>query len=75
MLSCELLQLLYYSFSFYVILVQSGSSGALQLRKFDNLFIRENLVMTSAYDRTLTVQSLGEGEGSHESARRGRRML
>ena len=27
--------------------------------------------MTSAYDRTLTVQTLGEGEGSQESASRG----
>ena len=31
--------------------------------------------MTSAYDRTLTVQTLGEGEGSQESASRGRSML
>ena len=34
------------------------------LRKFGHLSIREKLVMTSAYDRTLTVQTLGEGEGS-----------
>ena len=27
--------------------------------------------MTSAYDRALTVQTLGEGEGSQESASRG----
>ena len=31
--------------------------------------------MTSAYDRTLTVQTLGEGEGGQESARRGTSML
>ena len=33
------------------------------LRKFVDLSIRQNLVMTRAYDRTLTVQTLGEGMG------------
>ena len=28
-----------------------------------NPMVKKNLVMTSAYDRTLTVQTLGEGEG------------
>ena len=31
------------------------------LRKFVDLSIRQNLVMTRAHDRTLTVQTLGEG--------------
>ena len=47
----------------------------LGLRKFGNPSIQEKLVMTSAYDRTLTVQTLGEGEGSQESAHQGRSML
>ena len=34
------------------------------LRKFVDLSIRQNLVMTRAYDRTLTVQTLGEGMGA-----------
>ena len=33
------------------------------LRKFVDLSIRQNLVMTRAYDRTLTVQTLVEGMG------------
>ena len=38
-------------------------SGATELRKFGNISIQETLVTTSAYDRTLTVQTLGEGGG------------
>ena len=53
----------------------SGTPGAREqkpiAKKFGNLSIRKNLVMTSACDRTLTVQTLGKGEGSQESARRG----
>ena len=37
--------------------------GSPLLRKFVNLSIRQNLVMTSAYDQTLTVQTLEEGMG------------
>ena len=50
----------------------SGAPGAGEqnpiAKKCGNLsIIRENLVMTSVYDRTLTVQTLGKGEGSQES--------
>ena len=54
---------------------QARASGAPQLRKFGNLSIRKSFVMTSAFSRTLTIQTLGEGEGSQESARWGRSML
>ena len=43
------------------------------LRKFGNLSIRENLAVASAYIRT-PVQTLGEGEGSPKTTRRGWRM-
>ena len=61
--------------------VNSGAPRARSARerspigKFGNLSIRESLVMTAAYDRTLTVQTLGEREGSQESTRRGSSML
>ena len=54
---------------------QARARGAPQLRKFGNLSIRKSFVMTSAFSRTLTIQTLGEGEGSQESARWGRSML
>ena len=57
----------------------SGAPGAREqspiAKKFGNLSIPENLVKTSSYDRTLTAQTLGKGEGSQESARRGRSIL
>ena len=45
---------------------EARASGAPQLRKFGNLSIRESV---------MTIQTLGEGEGSQESARWGRSML
>ena len=65
----------------YTISVFSNQSGAPResraayLRKFDNPSIREKLVVTSAYDLTVNIQTLGEGEGSQESAQQGRSML
>ena len=46
-------------------------NGAPWIRKSGTLSIRENLVVTSAYDRTLTVQTLAEEEGRQESVRGG----
>ena len=42
-------------------LMRSAREWSPLLRKFLDLSIRQNLVMTRAYDRTLTVQTLGEG--------------
>ena len=61
----------------------SEATRALEARaephSYENLVIhastRGNLVMRSAYNLTLTIQTLGEGGGSQESARRGRSML
>ena len=57
------------------LIAELDTRGAPKLRKFGNLSIGENLVMTLAYERTLTVQTLGKGDGSRESARRGRSTL
>ena len=48
-------------------------NGAPWIRKSGTLSIRENLVVTSAYDQTLTVQTLAEEEGRQESVRGGGR--
>lgn len=48
-------------------------SRAPQLRKFGNLSIQENWVVTSEYD-LLSAQTLGDAEGCRESSCRGRSM-
>ena len=42
-------------------LMRSARERSPLLRKFVDLSISQNLVMTRAHDRTLTVQTLGEG--------------
>ena len=48
-------------------------SRAPQLRKFGNLSIQENLVVTSEYD-LLSAQTLGDARGCRESSCWGRSM-
>ena len=43
---------------------RGAHSGALWVRKFSFLPIRENLVMTSAYSVRSSVHALGVGEGN-----------
>ena len=57
------------------LIVELDARGAPMLRKFRNLSIGENLIMTLAYERKQTVQTLGKGEGSRAAARRGRSTL
>ena len=42
-------------------------SGTSQLKKIGNLWIRENLVMTSGYDRTPTGLTDSEGRGKKKT--------
>ena len=43
------------------LIAELDARGAPKLRKFGNLSMGENLVMALAYERTLTVQTLGKG--------------